>query len=67
MVGPGASIFTTGMPPKYVPPFSWGGMGDARYDLERFLDTAAIATSRRGVVISAGMRRMFEAIWREHT
>lgn len=66
VVGPGASIFTRGMPPKFVPPFAWGGTDEARYDLERFLDTATVATSRRGVVLSAGMRRVFETIWREN-
>jgi len=65
VVGAGANLFGAGMPPKYVPPFAWGGASDARYELDRFLDTASVATARRGVVFSEGMRRVFETAWRE--
>lgn len=65
VVGPGANLFGDAMPPKYVAPFAWGGTGPARYELARFLDTAATAMARRGIVLSDGMRRVFDALWRE--
>jgi len=65
VVGPGANLFGAATPPKYVPPFAWGGTGEPRYDLARFLETAATAMARRGVVLSDGMRGVLETAWRE--
>jgi hypothetical protein len=46
------------MPPKYVPPFSWGEGEDLReYQLEKFLVTAERSMSRRQHTLGAGARR----------
>ena len=62
VVGPGATVFGEAMPPKHVPPFDWGGAGRTRYELERFLETAATVMARRGVVLTDGMRGVFTAL-----
>lgn len=48
-VGFASNIFGEGMPPKYVPAFSWGGRaGDPAYGLEAAVATAGIVLGRRG-------------------
>jgi UDP-N-acetylglucosamine diphosphorylase/glucosamine-1-phosphate N-acetyltransferase len=64
VVGPGANLFGSGMPPKYVRPFSWGG-GLALHDLARFLDTARVVMERRGESLSAGSERVLRAVWQQ--
>ena len=58
VIGAGANIFGTNMPPKYVPPFSWG---DARspgtYEIDKFLQVASRAMARRQVAIGDRGRR----------
>ena len=61
VVEAGANIFG-GMPPKYVPPFSWGGPG-AVYDVDRFLDTAATVMQRRDVDLSDSQRALLRTAW----
>jgi UDP-N-acetylglucosamine diphosphorylase/glucosamine-1-phosphate N-acetyltransferase len=52
VVGAGSNVYGGAMPPKYVPPFSWGeGDNLAMYRLDRFLENAARAMSRRGVTL----------------
>jgi UDP-N-acetylglucosamine diphosphorylase/glucosamine-1-phosphate N-acetyltransferase len=64
LVGPGANLFGTNMPPKHVRPFSWGG-GVAVHDLNRFLETARIVMQRRGESLTPGVERLMRALWRE--
>jgi len=63
VVEAGSNIFG-GMPPRYVPPFSWGAP-DAVYDIERFLDTAAIVLGRRDVSLTDAQRDLLRAAFRE--
>ena len=50
----GANIFTADFPPKYVPPFSWGGEADSPMtDLDKFIKTAEIVAGRRGEKLGA--------------
>ncbi len=65
VVGAGSMLYGAEMPPKHVPPFSWG-CGDelVPYDLERFLEAAAAAMARRDVIMSAAERRQLRAAWR---
>jgi UDP-N-acetylglucosamine diphosphorylase/glucosamine-1-phosphate N-acetyltransferase len=61
VVGPGSNLFG-GMPPKYVPAFSWGAdLGE--YEFEKFMATARIALSRRSVPLSDGYREMLQRAW----
>lgn len=58
VIGAGSNVYGTQMPPKYVPPFSWGEGEDLReYQLEKFLVTAERSMSRRQHTLGAGARR----------
>ncbi len=62
LVGAGANLFGTAMPPKYVPPFAWGENG--RWDtfaLERFLVVAERVMARRGVPLTDATRAQLSA------
>ena len=50
VIGAGSNVYGSEMPPKWIPPFSWG-RGDRlqAYRREAFLDTAAAVMPRRGV------------------
>jgi UDP-N-acetylglucosamine diphosphorylase/glucosamine-1-phosphate N-acetyltransferase len=66
VVGLASQIFGSGFPPKFVPPFSWGGAGAlAVYDYRRAADTARVVMQRRGIAMSPayerGLRRVFDA------
>ncbi|HUH11466.1 MAG TPA: putative sugar nucleotidyl transferase [Longimicrobiales bacterium] len=65
VVGAGSNLYGAAMPPKHVPPFSWGSGGDlVGYDLERFLDTAARVMARRDVKLTPGQRELLGEAWR---
>jgi UDP-N-acetylglucosamine diphosphorylase/glucosamine-1-phosphate N-acetyltransferase len=65
VVGAGANLFGGAMPPRYVPPFTWGTGRDAgEYELERFLATAAVVMSRRNVTLGSGQRQLLESAWK---
>lgn len=60
VVGAGSNLFGGRMPRKSVPPFSWGsGGGPGEYDIERFLETAAVVMRRRGETLTPGMRELY--------
>ncbi len=60
----GSNLFGGLMAPPHVPPFSWG-KGDRleEYDIERFLDTAALAMDRRNVSLDDGGRALLQSVW----
>ncbi|HET7566052.1 MAG TPA: putative sugar nucleotidyl transferase [Gemmatimonadaceae bacterium] len=62
VIGAGSNVYGSAMPPKHVPPFSWG-QGDAlsTYRLEQFLTVAERVMARRGVMLGARERRQLEA------
>ena len=60
VVGFGANVFGVGMPPKFVPDFSWGGgPGAPAYDVEKAIATAGVVMSRRGCRFTAGHADLF--------
>lgn len=62
VVGAGANVFGTAMPPKVVAPFAWGEAPDwATFECERFLVVAERVMARRGVALTAGMRAQLAA------
>jgi UDP-N-acetylglucosamine diphosphorylase/glucosamine-1-phosphate N-acetyltransferase len=64
VVGSGSNLFGSNMPPKYVPPFSWGSGADlSSYDLTKFLDTAEAVMSRRKIQMSEKQRRLLSSAW----
>ena len=65
VVGAGSSIVGPGMPPKYVPPFTWGTATElAEYDLDKFLSVAETVMRRRDVVLTTKQRALLCAAWR---
>jgi UDP-N-acetylglucosamine diphosphorylase / glucose-1-phosphate thymidylyltransferase / UDP-N-acetylgalactosamine diphosphorylase / glucosamine-1-phosphate N-acetyltransferase / galactosamine-1-phosphate N-acetyltransferase len=64
VIGAGSNLYGTDMPPKYVPPFSWGsGSQLVAYDVEKFLQVAMTVMKRRDVVLSEDMTRVLRAAW----
>ncbi len=65
VIGAGSMLYGAEMPPKHVPPFSWGcGEDLVPYDLPKFLEAAAAAMARRDVIMSEAERRQLCAAWR---
>jgi UDP-N-acetylglucosamine diphosphorylase / glucose-1-phosphate thymidylyltransferase / UDP-N-acetylgalactosamine diphosphorylase / glucosamine-1-phosphate N-acetyltransferase / galactosamine-1-phosphate N-acetyltransferase len=61
VVGAGSNLFGTEMPPKYVPPFSWGSGGElVAFDRGRFIELTATVMKRRDLELGDGMRAMLE-------
>ena len=64
VIGAGANVFGDRMPPKYVPPFSWGDAAPfAEYALDRFLEVAARVMRRRRVELTDDMRAALTVAW----
>jgi UDP-N-acetylglucosamine diphosphorylase / glucose-1-phosphate thymidylyltransferase / UDP-N-acetylgalactosamine diphosphorylase / glucosamine-1-phosphate N-acetyltransferase / galactosamine-1-phosphate N-acetyltransferase len=64
VVGAGSNLFGSAMPPKFVPPFSWGSGADlSSYDLSKFLETAEAVMARRKVQMSEKQRRLLSSAW----
>jgi UDP-N-acetylglucosamine diphosphorylase / glucose-1-phosphate thymidylyltransferase / UDP-N-acetylgalactosamine diphosphorylase / glucosamine-1-phosphate N-acetyltransferase / galactosamine-1-phosphate N-acetyltransferase len=64
VIGAGSNLFGTAMPPKYVPPFSWGSGSELdAFDPERFLALADTVMGRRSLDLTDGMRGMLRAAW----
>jgi UDP-N-acetylglucosamine diphosphorylase/glucosamine-1-phosphate N-acetyltransferase len=64
VVGTAANIFGSGMPPKYVPSFSWGNglSGFELYQIEKAVDTARKVMERRQIDMSIAYDRMFRLV-----
>ena len=64
--GAGASVFGDRRPPRWIPPFSWGGGPEAPpCRREAFLETAATVMGRREVPFDAATRSWLGAVWDE--
>src|SRR5207247_2371089 len=50
-------------PPKYMPPFAWGGAGGARMSRDGFLKIAGRVLPRRDVVVDDATRAVLERIY----
>jgi UDP-N-acetylglucosamine diphosphorylase/glucosamine-1-phosphate N-acetyltransferase len=62
VIGAGANVFGSEMPPKYVPPFSWvDGKSITEFRLPKFLEIATRVMSRRSVEMSERTRRQLGA------
>ncbi len=65
IVGVGANLFGDGLPPKFVPSFSWGGAaGLTTHRIDEALNTAKRVMARRDISFSAEddaiLRKVFE-------
>jgi len=64
VIGPGANVFDAARPPKYVPPFSWGGgAGSARMSKDGFLQIVERVLPRRDVVVDKETRAVLERVY----
>ena len=64
VIGAGANVFGSEMPPKFVPPFAWGDVPPyAEFESAKFLDVAARVMARRGVTLGENGRRALAAAW----
>lgn len=64
VIGAGSNLFGAEMPPRYVPPFSWGtGSEFAAYRVDKFLEVARRVAARRDVTLSDGMLRQLRRAW----
>ncbi len=65
VIGAGANVYGSAMPPKAVAPFSWGEAGEfATFRLDKFLEVASRMMSRRHVALSDGARAQLTASYR---
>lgn len=63
VIGAGSNIFG-GMPPKYVPPFTWGGAGGmSDYAADKFVEVARVVSERRKLELAEGQERMLRRAW----
>jgi len=65
VVGAGSTLFAgSGLPPRWVPPFSWGAGEDlTAYRLEAFLTVAERAMARRDLALSDSEREVLVRLW----
>jgi UDP-N-acetylglucosamine diphosphorylase / glucose-1-phosphate thymidylyltransferase / UDP-N-acetylgalactosamine diphosphorylase / glucosamine-1-phosphate N-acetyltransferase / galactosamine-1-phosphate N-acetyltransferase len=64
VIGAGSNLFGTEMPPKYVPPFSWGsGANLTEFDADKFLQVTETVMKRRSLELSESMRAMLRTAW----
>jgi len=64
VIGTGANLFGPPRAPKYVAPFSWGGDGDERLEVEAFLTMAHRILPRRDVPVDDAVDAALRAIHR---
>ncbi len=64
VMGAGSNLWGAELPPKHVPPFSWGcGSRLVAYDVDKFLVTAARAMARRKMELSESAAQQLRAAW----
>jgi UDP-N-acetylglucosamine diphosphorylase/glucosamine-1-phosphate N-acetyltransferase len=64
VVGLSSQIFGSGFPPKYVPPFTWGGIeAQDTYAYDKALATARVVMSRRDQPLSEAYEAAFQLAW----
>jgi UDP-N-acetylglucosamine diphosphorylase / glucose-1-phosphate thymidylyltransferase / UDP-N-acetylgalactosamine diphosphorylase / glucosamine-1-phosphate N-acetyltransferase / galactosamine-1-phosphate N-acetyltransferase len=64
VIGAGSNLFGAELPPKYVPPFSWGsGTELTDFRLDKFFEVAERAMARREVELTEGMRQQLQRAW----
>ncbi|MEO6526668.1 MAG: putative sugar nucleotidyl transferase [Gemmatimonadaceae bacterium] len=62
VLGAGANVYGSAMPPKAVAPFSWGEAGSFQpYRVEKFLEVAERMMARRHVALEESMKQQLRA------
>jgi hypothetical protein len=66
VLGTGANVYGSTMPPKYVPPFAWGdGEPYGTYARDKFLVVAERVMQRRRVELSEKQRKLLTTVYQE--
>jgi UDP-N-acetylglucosamine diphosphorylase/glucosamine-1-phosphate N-acetyltransferase len=64
VLGAGANVYGSEMPPKTVPPFAWGeARGFSDYRVDKFLEVAERVMARRHVTLSDAMQRQLRTAY----
>jgi len=63
VIGTGANVFDAVRPPKYVPPFAWGGAGSGRMSKDGFLKIAERVLPRRDVAVDDATRAVLGRVY----
>ena len=64
IVGVSCNIYGAGLPPKFIPSFSWGGEGSfSTYNLEKSLETALRVMARRDVQMGAAYEMLMKDVY----
>lgn len=64
VVGVMSNVFGAGYPPKFIPSFIWGGIGEMKvYDCDRALATARRVMKRRQLEMSAAQEDMLREVF----
>ncbi len=63
LIGTGANVFTEGRPPKFIPPFAWGGAGSERMERDGFIKIAQRVMERRKADFTEQVRVTLERIY----
>ena len=62
LIGAGANIYGSAIPPKVIPPFAWGDEPPySSYRMDKFIDVARKVMARRHVELSAKQARLLKA------
>jgi UDP-N-acetylglucosamine diphosphorylase/glucosamine-1-phosphate N-acetyltransferase len=66
VVGVSCNVYGAGMPPKFLPSFSWGQRGAfVPYEIEKCVETARRVMARRNVVMSRSYEELLRAVHAE--
>ena len=64
VAGISCNLYGAGLPPKFVPSFSWGEKGALTvYDLDKSVETARRVMARRDVKMSEAYERLFRTVF----
>lgn len=64
VIGAGSQLYGSQMPPKVVPPFSWGDRAPYKtFELEKFLEVAERVMARRHVALDERGRRYLQQLF----
>ncbi|TCJ19302.1 glucose-1-phosphate thymidylyltransferase [Flaviaesturariibacter flavus] len=66
VVGVSCNLFGSGIPPKYVPSFSWGQDGIERYELEKALEHIANWKKLKGLELGAEEEAILREVYRRY-
>lgn len=67
VVGVSCNVYGAGLPPKYLPPFSWGNAGGkfSTYRLDQSVETARRVMARRNMRMTPGYERVYRTLFEQ--